>query len=69
MEKARKTVRLETLSQLYDVPLQTLRKWAAQRMFPGIIKRKGARRLYVSLEAFDVWFKSGEENSGVEVGE
>lgn len=60
MEK--QTVRLETLAAMYDIPLNTLRKWASQRRFPGILKRRGARRIYIDVEKFDHWFRqTGEE--------
>lgn len=55
MKNVRRTVRLETLSEIYDIPLQTLRRWASKRKFPGIIKRRGERRLYVNLSKFDEW--------------
>lgn len=55
-----KTALLEGLSDIYGIPLGTVRKWASDRIFPGIIRRKGARRLYVDLEKFDEWFRSGE---------
>lgn len=58
----RRTAQLETLSDVYDIPLNTLRKWASQRRFPGIVKRRGARRIYVDVEKFDRWFRQiGEE--------
>ena len=58
----RRTVKLETLSEIYDVPINTLRKWASRREFPGILKRRGARRIYVDVEKFDKWFRqTGEE--------
>jgi hypothetical protein len=56
----KRTVRLETISDIYDVPLNTLRKWASRREFPGIIKRRGARRLYIDIAKFDRWFRGGE---------
>lgn len=55
-----KTVRLETLSKLYDIPLGTIRHWASDRKFPGITKRNGGRRIYVDPEMFDQWFR-GED--------
>lgn len=56
----RKTAQLEDVAAIYGIPLWTIRKWAANREFPGIIRRKGARRLYVDLKKFDAWFRSGE---------
>ena len=58
----KRTAQLETLAEAYDVPLNTLRKWASRREFPGILKRRGARRIYVDVEKFDCWFRqTGEE--------
>lgn len=53
----RKTAQLEDVAAIYGIPLWTIRKWAANREFPGIIRRKGARRLYVDLAKFDAWFR------------
>jgi len=53
------TVRLETLSEIFDIPLWTLRKWASQRKFPGIQKGR-TRRVYVNLDIFRAWWNSGE---------
>lgn len=61
------TARLERVSELYDVPLWTLRKWASQRRFPGIIRKKGGRRIYVDLKKFDDWFREDGENPKAEV--
>ncbi len=59
--KLQKTARLETLSQMYDIPLWSLRKMASRREFPGIIRRKGTRRIYVDIDKFDDWFcKDGD---------
>ena len=69
MEHSRKTVRLETLSEIYDIPLLTLRKWASERKFPGIIKRSGERRIYVNLEKFDKWCQEDSRDSRAEVAE
>ena len=59
--KQQETVRLETLSQIFDIPLLTLRKWASNREFPGIIRIKGRRRIYVNLEKFREWWLNAEE--------
>jgi hypothetical protein len=56
----RRTAQLEDVAAMYGIPLSTVRKWAADRIFPGLVRRKGARRLYVDLEKFDAWFRSGE---------
>jgi len=55
------TVRLETLSKMYDVPIATIRRWARDRLFPGISVRKGGRRIYVDPEKFDRWFRGVEQ--------
>ena len=58
----KRTAQLETLSEAYDIPLNTLRKWASKRRFPGIVKQRGGRRIYVDIEKFDCWFRQrGEE--------
>ena len=67
MKHPKKTVRLETLSEIYDIPLLTLRKWASKRKFPGIIKRRGERRIYVSLEKFDKWCQEDSRDLRSEV--
>ncbi len=54
MEK--ETGRLETLSELFDIPLGTLRKWASERRFPGIIKV--GRAVRVDIEMFRKWLYS-----------
>jgi len=58
----KRTAQLDTLAEVYDIPLNTLRKWASKRRFPGIVKLRGARRIYVDVEKFDHWFRqTGEE--------
>ena len=47
------TARLETISQIFDIPLSTLRKWASQRKFPGIIKL--GRSVRVDVPVFRTW--------------
>ena len=56
----RLTTNLEGISKMYGIPLWTLRKWASQRKFSGII-RKG-RRIYVDIEKFREWFYRDEIN-------
>jgi len=55
------TARLETLSEMYDIPLWTLRKLASHREFPGILKPVGKRRIYVDIKKFDEWFKNDRQ--------
>ena len=57
----KKFVRLETLCSLYDLNLATFRKKAARREFPGIVQRRGERRLYIDVDTFDRWFREGCE--------
>lgn len=52
------TMRLDSLAKKYDVPLWTLRKWASNRAFPGIIKQ--GRSIYVNVSKFERWFLSQE---------
>ncbi|GJM16100.1 MAG: hypothetical protein DHS20C13_14270 [Thermodesulfobacteriota bacterium] len=54
------TVQLKTLADIYDIPLGSLRKLASKREFPGILKRKGTRTIYVDLRKFDEWFRNAE---------
>lgn len=46
----KETASLNTLSKMFDIPLWSLRKWASQRKFPGIIKR--GKSVYVDVEKF-----------------
>lgn len=48
------TVRLKTLAEIFDIPLNTLRIKASQNKFPGI-RRKG-RSIYVDLKVFEKWW-------------
>ena len=59
------TMRLEGISQLYDIPLWTLRKLASQRAFPGIIKRGAS--IYVIVSTFEKWFLGHEIQSNSQV--
>lgn len=58
-----KTVRLETISETYDISISTLRFWAYKRKFPGISKKAGVKQVYVDLEQFDKWFRENECDS------
>ena len=49
---------LRGLSVKFGIPLWTLRKWASERKFPGIIKN--GRRVYVDILKFRNWFYEGE---------
>ena len=66
--KQQQTARLETISKMYDIPLWSLRKMASRREFPGIIQRKGTRRIYVDIDKFDAWFRA-DGDSTTEVSE
>jgi hypothetical protein len=52
------TMKLDRLANQYDIPLWTLRKWASERSFPGIIKK--GRSIYVDVSKFEQWFLSFE---------
>jgi len=65
MKEQKKTMKLETLSQTYDIPLWTIRKWASERRFPGIIKK--GRSVYVDKGKFHDWFYKDEIKSPDEV--
>jgi len=60
--------KIETVCEIYDLNKNTWRKKAAKGDFPGIVRRRGERRLYVNLEVFDRWFR-GSEGSIEEVSE
>ena len=45
--------KLKTLSEQFDIPLWTLRKWASERRFPGIIKL--GRSVKVDISLFRQW--------------
>ena len=48
--------RLETISKIFDIPLSTLRKWASERKFPGVIKL--GRAVRVDVPTFREWIQS-----------
>jgi len=52
------TASLRGLSDRFSIPLWTLRKWAAQRKFPGLIKKN--RKIYVDISKFRTWFYEDE---------
>lgn len=52
------TISLRGLSERFSVPLWTLRKWASERKFPGIIKK--GRKIYVDISKFRTWFYKDE---------
>jgi hypothetical protein len=56
MDQKQKTAKLETISEIFDIPLWTLRGWSAKRRFPGIIKK--GRSIYVEVAEFERWFLS-----------
>lgn len=58
MSKNVETTSLQGISERFSIPLWTLRKWAAQRKFPGLIKK--GRRIYVDINKFRVWLYSDE---------
>lgn len=64
-----KTVRVERVSEIYDIPLNTLRKWISRDEVPGLIRRAGGRRIYVDLKTFDEWFRLGAIEDNGEVDE
>lgn len=49
---------LRGISEMFSIPLNTTRKWASERKFPGIIKV--SRRVFVDVEKFRAWFYKGE---------
>jgi len=58
MTKEIECLSLRGLSERFSIPLWTLRKWAAERKFPGIIMR--GRKIYVDIDKFREWFYEGE---------
>jgi len=56
----KETAKLKTISEMFDIPLVTLRIWASKRLFPGIIKKD--RSIYVNVKVFrDWWIENSEE--------
>lgn len=58
MTKEIECLSLRGLSERFSIPLWTLRKWAAERKFPGIIKK--GRKIYVDISKFRTWFYEDE---------
>lgn len=56
--KPQETAKLITISNMFDIPLWTLRKLASARKFPGIIKK--GRSLYVDIQQFREWWYKDE---------
>jgi len=54
--------KLETISEKFDIPLSTLRKWASERKFDGIVKLGRAVRVDVSI--FREWIQSHRVDGG-----
>lgn len=50
----RQMVTLKTLSEIFDMPLWTLRNWASRRIFPLY---KVNTRIYVDLSEFRTWLE------------
>ena len=55
-------VTLRTLSQLFDIPIWTLRKWSSQRRLPGLIKLGHSVR--VDVETFRDWIQEHRVDGG-----
>jgi len=47
--------RLETVAEIFDIPLNTLRKWTSERKYPGIIKL--GRAVRVDIPTFRQWIQ------------
>ena len=47
-----KLVNLREISEIYSIPLSTLRRWASERKFPLY---KISNRIRVSIEEFEEW--------------
>ena len=56
---SKETVKLRTLSQMFDIPLSSLRIYASRGDIPGVIKR--GRSVYVVLEVFRTWWMDKEK--------
>jgi len=46
---------LKTVSEIFDIPLSTLRKWASERKFPGVVKL--GRAVRVDIPTFRQWIQ------------
>ncbi len=47
--------KLETVAEIFDIPLNTLRKWTSERRYPGIIKL--GRSVKVDISVFRQWIQ------------
>ncbi|MGH7801508.1 MAG: helix-turn-helix domain-containing protein [Thermodesulfobacteriota bacterium] len=54
-------VRLEAISQRYDITLSTLRRWCAERRFPIY---KVSNRVRVSVREFEEWWQKQHVQGG-----
>jgi len=54
----KETVKLRTLSQIFDIPLNSLRIYASRGDIPGVIKK--GRSVYVVLDDFREWWLNKE---------
>src|SRR3990170_1252024 len=52
-------VSLRKLSELYGIPLYTLRTWATYRYFPCL---KLGKKIYVKIGEFEEWLDKNTEN-------
>ncbi|NIQ14728.1 MAG: helix-turn-helix domain-containing protein, partial [Candidatus Dadabacteria bacterium] len=50
----KKLLNLRELSEIYSIPLSTLRRWASERRFPLL---KVSNRILVSPQAFEEWLE------------
>jgi len=53
---------LQTISEMFDIPLSTLRKWCSERKFPGIIKL--GRGVRVDIPVFRRWIDGHRVDGG-----
>jgi len=58
-------VALKTISQVYSMPLSTLRRWSSERRFPLY---KISNRIFVDIDEFNEWVSKhkieGVKNGG-----
>jgi len=59
--------KLETVAEIFDIPLNTLRKWASERKFSGIIKL--GRSVRVDIPTFRQWIQTHRVDGGQRKGE
>lgn len=53
--RGKETMTLRTLSEVFDIKLNVLRQWAAQRMFP--LYKPTKRKILVKPEEFRQWLE------------